>query len=182
MKSDWSMNAGKAYTIIIIACFLSVVPSFYVYELVNGWGLLVNGTLRLELDLGRIVLFLLSIAALSCLHELTHAVGYVYIGKVPWKNIRIGIMWRSLTPYVHCMVGVRADVYKIAGLLPVIYGIVPLLVGLIGDLKFFYILGVFMLMGSYGDLLMLWILRSIPSGTLVKDHPSKLGCEIVEEY
>ncbi|MCQ6557514.1 DUF3267 domain-containing protein [Paenibacillus mendelii] len=180
MNHDITIHKGIAYTLIILLCAFSV-PVFYVlYEVVNGWGLIDNGSLRLRFDVGQMAIFLLSILVLAYLHELTHALGYVYIGKVPWKDVKVGVLWKSLTPYVHCRVAVGVQVYRMVGLLPVVYGIVPVVIGLMADVKLVYLLGVIMLLASYGDLLMLWVLRKLPHYTMVKDHPSKLGCEIVD--
>jgi hypothetical protein len=30
-----------------------------------------------------------------------------------------------------------------------------------------------------GDLAIIWILRRVPGRTLVRDHPSRAGCEVV---
>jgi hypothetical protein len=59
-------------------------------------------------------------------------------------------------------------------------GIVPAVVGLAtgsGTLSSFGAMG---LAAAGGDMMVIYTLRGLPSQTLVQDHPSRVGCEVVD--
>ena len=121
------------------------------------------------------LLLILSIAV----HELLHAVGFVYAGGASWRDVRFGVMWKALAPYAHCRQAMQAAPYRVAIVLPaLVLGVAPTLVGLatgIGALTFY---GYILLIAACGDAAILWAIRSVPEETLVKDHPSKVGCMV----
>jgi hypothetical protein len=88
--------------------------------------------------------------------------------------------WTALTPFAQCTVPTRARSYRVALALPgLVLGVGPLTIGLLtgGWLATFY--GFLMLVAAAGDLLILWILRGVPTGAWVQDHPQQVGCLVV---
>ena len=70
----------------------------------------------------------------------------------------------------------------IGGAMPgIVLGIVPSIVGLATGRGAWTGFGAILLAAAAGDALVLWSLRDVPPATLVRDHPSRVGCEIVDE-
>lgn len=113
---------------------------------------------------------------LTILHELLHATGFMLSSDVGWKDIKFGIIWKGLMPYANTKVPISKNTYRIAILLPVIIlGIVPTVYGMIFTNVLIAFVGAVMTGVSGGDLMIIWMLRSIPSDRKVLDHPSECG-------
>jgi hypothetical protein len=126
-------------------------------------------------------LFLLAFAAGTVLHEALHGLGHVW-GNASWSDVRFGMHWNALTPYARCAIPSRARSYRLAVALPgLVLGALPLAAGWWTGhwLTTFY--GFLMLVAAAGDLLVLWILRGVPSGAWVQDHPEEVGCIVVAD-
>lgn len=131
------------------------------------------------LDPSSALLFIGAFALGTVLHEALHGVGYVW-GEASWSDVRFGMHWKALTPFASCQVPMRARPYRIAVALPaIILGMIPLGIGLAGGYWLATFYGFLMLVAAAGDLLMLWILRVVPVGTWVQDHPFEVGYVIV---
>lgn len=115
----------------------------------------------------------------TVLHEALHGVGYMR-GEASWEDVQFGMNWKALTPFANCQVPMRVQTYRLAVALPgLVLGILPLGVGLTTGYWLATFYGFLMLVAAAGDLLMLWILRVVPVGTWVQDHPSEVGYVIV---
>lgn len=129
-----------------------------------------------DILIGLIVLFVLGI-----LHELLHAIGFLIFGKVNWSDIAFGVKWKSLTPYGYCKIPVKAIVYIIALILPtIILGVIPLTISLLIKAKYLYLIGTLMIVGGFGDMIVVWMIRDVPKERMLIDHPRKLGCLMVK--
>jgi hypothetical protein len=114
-------------------------------------------------------------------HELLHALGWVWFGKVGREAIRFGFQWKTLTPYAHCQLPMTASAYCAGGLLPgLMLGAVPGLLGALLGSFFLVAFGFVFTAAAGGDFLILWLLRGVSSRALVEDHPSKAGCYVLE--
>jgi len=126
-----------------------------------------------------IFLFIWAFVLGVLLHEGLHGVGHVW-GDASWDDVEFGMHWKALTPYARCRIPTRARAYRIAVALPgVVLGGGPLLLGwATGDwlTTFFAFL---MWVAAAGDLLVLWVLRAVPAGAWVQDHPEQVGCLVV---
>lgn len=131
------------------------------------------------LDIGTMLLALL-VGVVA--HELLHAVGFVYAGKVPWSAVKFGFSWKGLAPYAHCSQPMTAAAYRASGLLPgLVLGLVPGLTGVAIGSWWLVLWGTVMLITAGGDLAVWWAIRSVPAGALVLDHPTKAGCYVLKE-
>lgn len=111
-------------------------------------------------------------------HEALHGVGWTAFGKISWKHISFGI--KSLTPFAHCSVPLSLDAYRWGTALPgLLLGIVPWLLGLAFASGAFWLWGTLFTIAAFGDLMILWLLRSTPADALILDHPSKIGCVVL---
>lgn len=129
--------------------------------------------------LGAILLFCGAFVLGVLLHEGLHGLGHLW-GGASWKDVQFGMHWKALTPFARCEVPLRARSYRIAIALPgVVLGGGPLAFGLSTGswLATFY--GFLMLVAAAGDFLILWILRGVPAGAWVQDHPEQVGCLVV---
>lgn len=114
------------------------------------------------------------------LHEILHGAGWIWFGKVSSEAIRFGFHWKSLTPYVHCTVPVRAHAYRIALVLPaLVLGVLPGIVGMIGGWAWLALFGALFLAAASVDLLVLWVIRALKGDVLVRDHPTRAGCIVL---
>ena len=128
-----------------------------------------------------LLLTLLALVVAGLLHELLHAIGWTFFGRQPWSAIHFGMFWLALTPYTHLKVPIDVDAYRAGGILPVLVtGVLPYLIGLVSGSSPWLWLGILMSIAACGDLLSLWLLRRLPAGTMVQDHPSRVGCTVVE--
>lgn len=115
----------------------------------------------------------------TILHEVLHGVGHAW-GEASWEDVRFGMHWKALTPFASCTVPTRVGSYRIAIALPaLVLGGLPLAVGLTTGYWLATFYGFLMLVAAAGDILMLWILRVVPAGTWVQDHPREVGYVIV---
>lgn len=127
-----------------------------------------------------LLLFILLIGIV--LHEGLHALGWKVAAGVPWSAMKFGINWKVLAPYAHCKVPMMARAYRIGVLLPgLALGLFPGIAGLLGGSFVLTSWGALFTAAASGDLLGYWAIRSVPSSARVLDHPTELGCEVIEE-
>ncbi len=123
--------------------------------------------------------FLLFLALSVVIHELLHGLGFVLAGRVPWRKVQFGFKWGLA--YAHCQVPLTARAYRAATALPeVVLGLVPGLLGLVGGNAWLTVYGTIMSVAALGDVLILWLLRSVPRDARVLDHPSAPGCQVLQ--
>ncbi|CAN5796212.1 hypothetical protein BH18ACI5_BH18ACI5_12500 [soil metagenome] len=84
-------------------------------------------------------------------------------------------------PYAHPRRPIPACCYAVGAAVPgVVLGIAPAIAGLVsgsGTLSSFGAMG---LAAAGGDMMVIYTLRGLPSHALVQDHPSRVGCEVVD--
>lgn len=114
-------------------------------------------------------------------HEGLHALVFALCSR-GFRDVHIGIQWDSVTPYAHYNKPIRALYYRIALLAPaIILGVIPILVGLVFHYGPAFILGLLFLLFSGGDILIMWLIRTVSNDTMVKDHADRAGCYVVRE-
>lgn len=124
--------------------------------------------------------FLLAMGIAVVAHEVLHAIGFRFLGDVPWTEIRLGIQWRSMTPFARALIPVTARAYRWTAALPgLALGVAPLVVGVLMDAPFASGFGVLMLAGAGGDAAIIWAMRRTPDDARVLDCPNALGCLVV---
>jgi hypothetical protein len=113
-------------------------------------------------------------------HELLHAAGWMWTGKLAREAIRFGVQWKTLTPYAHCTLPLPVSAYRAGTLLPgLVLGIVPGLLGALLGNFFLVALGFVFTAAAGGDFLILWLLRGVSPEAMIEDHPSKAGCYVL---
>jgi len=117
----------------------------------------------------------------AVLHEVLHALSFLIIGRVSAENVKLGFQWRSLTPYAHCKIPVKASLYRISLLMPaLIMGIIPWFVAMIAGNGWLLVYAVIFTIVGGGDILTILIIRKAKPNQLVQDHPSNCGCWVYE--
>ncbi|MBC8416057.1 MAG: DUF3267 domain-containing protein [Candidatus Cloacimonetes bacterium] len=117
----------------------------------------------------------------AVLHEMLHALSFLILGRVSVENVKLGFQWRSLTPYAHCKIPVKASMYRISLLMPaLVMGIIPWFIALITGNGWLLVYAVIFTIVSGGDILTIWIIRKAKKDQLVQDHPHNCGCWVFE--
>jgi hypothetical protein len=180
---EYCMDTKKAYFIVFIITLIFAIPMSFIYFSIwyGNWNFNSSTALSINFTVWNIVLGLLILFALSILHELLHAIGFLIFGNVNWSDIAFGVKWKSLTPFGYCKIPVTALVYGIALILPtLLLGVIPLTISLLIKAKYLFLIGTLMIVGGFGDLIVVWMIRAVPKERMLIDHPSKLGCVMVE--
>jgi hypothetical protein len=123
--------------------------------------------------------FLPWVALGTAAHEGLHGLGWMAAGRRSFRSVRFGFHWKTLTPFAHFTEPITARAYRIGIVLPgLVVGLGPAVAGdALGDPAFVLFGGIFF-GAAAGDALGLWAVRKIPPGTLVLDHPTRVGCII----
>jgi hypothetical protein len=115
-------------------------------------------------------------------HEALHALAWKAASGLPWREIRLGFQWKTLTPYAHARAPMTARAYRVGAATPgVVLGLVPAAVGLATGGGGWMLFGLLFTLAAGGDALILWLLRGVAPGRLVEDHPARAGCYVWEE-
>ncbi len=121
-------------------------------------------------------LFLLGIIA----HEAIHGVVWALWGTRSFSTIKFGMNLRALAPYAHATVPMKAGAYRLGAVSPAfVLGVIPSLLGIITGNLLATVFGIIFLAAAAGDFLILWLIRDVPSDALVKDHPTRAGCVVL---
>ncbi len=114
-------------------------------------------------------------------HEALHGLGFVVFGRARLADLRLGFDRSYLAPYAHCQAPMPAWAYRLSTLLPgLLLGVVPGVVGLATGIGWLTLYGSAMAVAALGDVLIVWVIRSVPGQTQVMDHPSLPGCVVWE--
>jgi hypothetical protein len=115
------------------------------------------------------------------LHEVIHGLSWACLGRKSLRSIRFGIQWKTLTPFAHCTEPMSARAYRLGAVMPgLLLGAIPAAIGIaIGD-GAWTIYGAIFLVAAIGDVMVVWIIRRVPGGVAVADHPARAGCYVFD--
>lgn len=114
-------------------------------------------------------------------HEFIHAIGWKYAGGLTFRDFKIGLMWKTLSPYCHATKPMSIRAYRFGAILPCItLGIIPVATATLIGNGYIAILGGILTAGAVGDIYVLWLLRHIPATKYVIDHPTRVGCIVLD--
>jgi len=119
---------------------------------------------------------------LVILHELLHALAWKLAGGLSFSEFKFGIAWKTLSPYCHATRPMDISAYRVGVIVPgIVLGILPVILGtMMGD-GFITVLGALLTAGAVGDVYVLWLLRHVPEGAQVVDHPTRAGCLVLHD-
>ena len=167
----------------------------------NIYGILTSGAVALPFVIGFVwlnidkgfhsfgllrntLLFLLSILALTVIHELIHGLFYSLACKSGFSSIEFGIVWEMLTPYCTCAEPMNKKGYLIALLMPgIILGVIPALITMFTGNVSLFALAVIMILGAGGDLLICYMILKghFSIDAVFLDHPYEVGTVVFEK-
>lgn len=126
-----------------------------------------------------VLLFLLVYAISVFVHEGLHAAGMMAFAGVPPRTIRFRARLREGIAYVHTDRPMSARAYRGVLALPgIVTGVLPAGAGLFYGSGWLAFYGFVMLASALGDLVVLRLMRPLPGDALVRDHPSRVGCQV----
>ena len=133
------------------------------------------------MDASLVVCVLLLIVGIVA-HEALHALAWVLAANPPKGSVRLGFQWKTVTPYAHCSASMNARAYRVGAITPgIVLGVVPMVIGLAFGLGGWMSFGILFTIAAGGDALIIWLLRGVPSHRMVRDHPSRAGCLLLDE-
>ncbi len=179
LKTDLSvsMTAANALSLLIALPLILVLAGLYLLR----WG----GQLQIALSprgSRNLLLFLVVFVAGLAVHELLHAVSWMVFGRRPRSAIHFGIDKKTLSPYAHCKEPLAANSYRLGTFIPgLLMGILPSLAAVVIGSGWLLGFGLLFTLTAGGDLLILWLIREVPGGRMVEDHPTRAGCYVIEK-
>jgi Putative zincin peptidase len=132
------------------------------------------------LSLVSALFFVALIAAGILVHEAVHGLAWAAFGRLPLKRIRFGFHVSTLTPYAHALDPMSVRAYRLGALMPaLLLGALPFAIGTAIGSAWLALYGTIFVFAAGGDLLILWLIRSVDRRALVLDHPSRAGCIVL---
>lgn len=177
-KRDYSVSMEKANVFSLAFAIPPVILFAALFSMIWGY----EGFGGDELSLfGSMLLFALAVVAGIVIHELIHGLAWTLAAHKPFDSVQYGFKWKTLTPYAHCKAPICAKAYRIGAFMPgLMLGILPALAGILLGSGGLLVFGVVFTAAAGGDFLILWMIRGVPSNSLVEDHPTRAGCYVFE--
>jgi len=111
------------------------------------------------------------------IHELLHGLSWAYFGRQPLNRLKFGFQFKTITPYAHIGEPISTRAYRLGTIMPaLVLGLLPYLAGLLNGSGRWVLVGLLFIFAAGGDLLILWLLRGVPSDASIEDHPTLAGC------
>lgn len=180
MKKDFSISAAKAnvYGFIVVLPFIVILIGLYIY-IWKGRNF-ISELFRLEPKY--FGLFMLAIFLGVIIHELIHGLTWQLFGQKKSNAIRYRIDKKTMSPYAHCKEPIEAKAYKLGIAMPgIILGFLPAAIGIFTGNAVIFVFGLFGVLAASVDILTLWVLRKVKSASLVEDHPTRVGCYVINK-
>lgn len=177
-ENSYSITATEANLKSLVLVIPMAAMGIGVYWMVWGWEKIVQDLAIIpENFFVSLLIFVFGIA----LHELLHGITWMLVGGLDRSAIKYGFNFLALAPYAHCKEPLAAHKYRLGVIAPGLFlGFLPYVVGMIlGEAALIWFGFIFSLAAG-GDFLMLWIIRDIPAGLKIVDHPDRVGCSLAE--
>jgi hypothetical protein len=177
-KTDVSISIAEANKAALLFAVPVTIGLIGLYLAEWGLGRLLHG-LRTSpgLLIGWLVLVVIGVGV----HEVIHGLAWAALGRQPLSSIQFGFDRKAFAPYCHCTLPMEVTAYRLGAVLPaLLLGVLPYAVGLARGYAWLMAYGVIFITAAAGDLLVLWLLRRVPAGKLVADHPTRAGCYVLD--
>jgi hypothetical protein len=176
---DYSVSMGVATAAALVVAVPVIAALVGLHRALNGPG---SVDLALDAFLSRPWVWLTALVLGTMAHELVHGVAWAAAARRPLGIIRFGVNWKALAPHAQCTVPLPASAYRRGAAAPgLVLGIAPALAGAITGEGGVAAFGWLMTLGAGGDMVVLWLIRSLPGHVPVQDHPTRAGCVAVED-
>ena len=155
-----------------------IAPLAGVWLLLHDGAALVAALLRIDDNVGFLVgLF----AVMIVVHEAIHGITWSVAGGIPLRRMHYGVNWKALTPYCHSPEPMRINAYRLGAAMPgLVQGLLPALAAIVLGNPDLMLFGILFTFAAGGDMLVLWLTRRLDSAAWVQDHPTDVGCVVVE--
>lgn len=160
--------------LLVFLLLASLVVFFYdVYIGIN-----VNAILG---ETSQIIYFIVFFFVSIFFHELLHAAVFALFAKNKWTSVKIGVLWKHITPYAHCSEPLKKTEYALALVAPgIVLGLMPVCYAFFYSHILSLLYGLIMLSAAMGDIIILAMVLRVPKGKKVLDHKNKVGFWIVK--
>jgi hypothetical protein len=125
-------------------------------------------------------IFLITVLPGVLAHELIHGVAWAVFARRPLSSIQIGVRWRNVTPYAHPKDAMPVGAYRVGAVMPaVVMGVLPAVGAIVLGWPRLMAWSLVFVLAAGGDLVVLWLIRRVPAGRMVQDHPTRAGCQVL---
>jgi hypothetical protein len=176
VENDCSISMLGANLLVVVAA--GPIAAALALAYVARWGTpsLAYGVWML-LDLKT---FLITVLPGVLAHELIHGVAWAVFARRPLSGIQIGVRWRSAAPYAHPKDAMPVGAYRAGAVMPaIVIGVLPALGAIVLGWPLLMAWSLVFVLAAGGDLVVLWLIRRVPAGRMVQDHPTRAGCHVL---
>jgi hypothetical protein len=171
-QRDLSISLAAANLYGVVAPLPLILPLIWLFLTLHGWVVP-----RLSLWI-----WLVLIVAGVFAHELLHGLVWALVARRPFSAVKFGFMVKTLTPYTHLKEPAGIGPYRLGLLAPlVILGLLPGLASILVGSADLFLFGALFIFAAGGDILVFWLIRRLPPGSLIEDHPSRAGCLVIDK-
>lgn len=175
--SKKTISIAKANLLSFLIIPILSVP-FYIYQ--NYWS--TPPLKEVFNDQSTIFLFALLLVISVLIHELIHAFFFGVFSSTGFKDVKIGFIWKKLTPFAHCSKPIDVYQYQIALIMPaLLIGIVPIVLSIFFGNYLMFIYGCFLTIAAGGDFVLLLLSLKVSHNQMLLDHPSECGFYIIDK-
>lgn len=159
---------------VLIANLMTIVTALPIVIICGVIYFNVHAVGEIYIKSSDLIVMIFLIIGFCFIHELLHGVTWRYFCKDK-KSISYGVMWKQLTPYCTCSEPLNFKGYILGGLMPlIVIGLGIFIVALVLGNTMLFVLSVFNILGTAGDLtIALMLLKHRKS--IIIDHPTKCG-------
>jgi len=171
-----NISVPSLYTFTLAASLIWFALFVYVWKEV--WNMSITRDFVKQTYLSIILFIIVSVP----IHELIHAIGFRFFGKIPWPKIKFGFVVKLLAPYAHPTAPINKIAYAWAAALPgLTLGVLPLIAGLMIRSMPLSFMGMTAMAMASGDAWTLWKLRYAPKDFYILENQEQDGFSIIEK-
>lgn len=176
-RTDLSTSIAAANLYSFVTAGPPAVLLAVLFGLVHGWERFWAGMDAFFNLLSFLLFFVVGIVV----HEAIHGLAWKLLSGKPWSAFKFGVMASSLTPYAHCTEPMGINAYRWGTFMPgLLMGLLPMLTAIYTGDGWLAWFGILFTTAAGGDFLVLVMLREVPANALVEDHPTRVGCFVLE--
>lgn len=174
-KITISIKKANLYGLLFIPVLGSLLFFYYSF-----WSF---PNLKPHINSPKSILFFLFVILLSVIiHELIHGLFFIIFAKKSYKSVKIGFLWKHLTPYAHCKEPLKKKYYLTSVLMPgILLGLTPMIIGFLFGYFFLFVFGLFSTLAAGGDFIIFALAYKISADKELLDHPSECGFFIIDK-
>jgi hypothetical protein len=175
--NDCSVSMLAANLLVLLSAGPIVAGLAAIFAARWGGPLLVQGVYTLL----RPMVLLTTVVPGVVAHELIHAIAWSISARRPLRAIAFGFQWRSVSPYAHPRDPMPVGAYRLGAVMPaILQGFIPAAMAITLGWPLLMAWSLLFVLAAGGDFVVLWLIRGVPPGRLVQDHPTRAGCRVLD--